>query len=307
MPNTKLVERFRIRISDIVISVVSDGSTPRLRVKSGYRRFMTDTEPQVVFRVHYGEIPQYSWEEKIFDSGGSWSLYRSNGKRILSLCAPPMRLPPDKLAMLSPDFKSGDIYIRRFGKSHRSFLPNPLEYPLDRILMVNLLSKGLGVMIHACAINDNGRGILFVGSSGVGKSTLANLWKRKTRQETTSSASATKQVSILSDDRIIIRQIDGLFWIYGTPWSGSAGVSSPERALLDKIFFIRHAKKNTITNMENLEAASRLIACSFPTFWDESGMEFTLGFCAELSREIPCYELGFVPGESVLDLVEDYE
>jgi hypothetical protein len=194
------------------------------------------------------------------------------------------------VAVLEPDFRSGDIYIRAHEPA--SFL-NPLIYPLNEILMVNLLSLGRGGMFHACGIKDNGQGILFVGASGAGKSTLANLWKKE------------KDVTILSDDRIIIRRKDGKFWAYGTPWHGDAKVCSPERAPLEKIFFLQHAKVSKVERIEGIDAASKLLVCSFPTFWDKKGMEFTLGFIDELTREVPCYELGFVPNKTVIDFVKD--
>jgi hypothetical protein len=39
--------------------------------------------------------------------------------------------------------------------------------------------------------------------------------------------------------------------------------------------------------------------------WDETGMQFTLDFCAQLVETVPCYELGFVPHKDVLELVRD--
>lgn len=109
----------------------------------------------------------------------------------------------------------------------------------------------------------------------------------------------------MSDDRIIVRKIDGQFWIYGTPWHGEANLCSPKKARLEKIFFLKHAEKNGIKKISLIDATSCMIVCSFPTFWNKKGMEFTVGFIDELTREVPCYELGFVPDERVLDLVEN--
>jgi hypothetical protein len=92
--------------------------------------------------------------------------------------------------------------------------------------------------------------------------------------------------------------------MYGTPWHGDAKACSPEKAPLEKIFFLKHAKMNKVKKIERIAAASKLLVCSFPTFWDKKGMEFTLGFIDELTREVPCYELSFVPDEIVLGLVK---
>jgi hypothetical protein len=46
-----------------------------------------------------------------------------------------------------------------------------------------------------------------------------------------------------------------------------------------------------------------LLARSFPPLSDADGMRFTLDFCAQLVDAVPCFELGFVPGKDVLDIV----
>ena len=147
------------------------------------------------------------------------------------------------------------------------------------------------MMVHSCGISDKGRGLLFAGSSQSGKRTMANLWKKE------------KDTAALSDDRIIVRKMKKKFWIYGTPWHGDAKVCLKEKAPLEKIFFLKHTKNNIIKKVGPADAVSRLIICSFLPFWDKKGMEFTLKFCAELVENVPCYELGFVPDEHVLDFV----
>jgi hypothetical protein len=279
----------KLRIADIVISVIFQRESNGFRIDGPYKYFTTNGKSDISLYTHCGDIPECDLGKKVFDSGSTWSLYLAGRKRILRLGSPVADSLPSKLAVLEPDFRSGDIYIRAHEPG--CFL-NPLTYPLGEILMVNLLSLGRGGMFHACGIKDNGQGVLFVGVSGAGKSTLANLWKCK------------KAVTVLSDDRIIVRKVGGRFWIYGTPWHGDAKACSPEKAPLEKIFFLRHAEKNEIKKMSLINAISRMIVCSFPTFWDKKGMEFTLGFIDELTREVSCYELSFVPDERVLDLVK---
>jgi hypothetical protein len=288
MSDIRSEKELRLRIGDIVISVSSCGGNLKVGDDDPYKSFITTHEPDVTLQVHYDQIPKNKSERKIFDTGVTWSLSQGNGKYILK--------DYRRIAILESDFRSGRIYIKRGGRGLF-----PLSYPLDELLMINLLSMGRGVMIHACGVKETNKGILFVGSSGKGKSTIANLWMGKNRV----SESQGKGITILSDDRIIIRKIDGRFRAYGTPWHGDARVCSPESAPLERIFFLKHDKRTIIREIPPLETTSRLIICSFPTFWDKDGMEFTLRFCAELAQEIPSYELGFVLDKSVLDLVQD--
>jgi len=44
---------------------------------------------------------------------------------------------------------------------------------------------------------------------------------------------------------------------------------------------------------------------SFPTFWDGEGMRYTLDLCERLSIRVPCYELGFVPDQRIINTLKD--
>ena len=157
--------------------------------------------------------------------------------------------------------------------------------------MVNLLSQGNGVLVHACAVKDGDRGLLFAGTSGAGKSTIAELWNSQ------------GNAAILSDDRVIIRKHEGKFWIYGTPWHGSGRFASPDSVPLTRIYFLKQAPENQLRALKPVDAQTKMLVRSFPTYWNPAGMDFTLGFLDELVQEVPGYELGFVPEDSVVDFV----
>ena len=80
-------------------------------------------------------------------------------------------------------------------------------------------------------VDPEGRGHLFVGQSGAGKSTMARFWAGR------------EGVRILSDDRIILRQIRGEIWMYGTPWHGEARHALPEKARLAGYIFCNRVRK----------------------------------------------------------------
>jgi hypothetical protein len=286
MVKRHLSNQMRISIGDIRISVSANN---RFKIDSNYSFFFSQGHPEVTLRSHYGYIPQIELGKKTFDNQ-LWDIHRSSKKVILRIFHPEFHSPSIiKLGIFQPDFKSGDIYALA-NKLQNGF---PLNHPLGQILIISLLSRGKGILIHSCGIGNNGEGMLFVGNSGAGKSTIASLGTKH------------KEVKVLNDDRIIIRKLNGRFCIYGTPWHGDVKAYSPERTPLAKIFFLKHAKNNIIRKITPIEAMSRLIACSFPTYWDKRGMEFTLRFCDELAQKVPCYELGFVPDKSIIDFLRE--
>jgi len=282
----------RVKIGDVVLALIPARSDCEFRVEETFRDFVTDDLPEVTLRVHCGRLPDLELGGQVFDSDGIWTLYKDQQRRWgIRLRSPVLGPAPYQIAIFEDDFCTGDIYVGADESAHRPS-PSPLGFLLSQILMVHLLSRGRGVLLHACGLSYEGRGTIFVGVSGAGKSTLANLWRGQ------------KDATLLSDDRVIVRQKEGRFWAYGTPWHGDARAASPEGALLERIFIIRHAAENTTTPLALADVASRLLVRSFPTFWDAPGMAFTLEFLEKLSQAVPCYDLGFVPDASVVDFVQ---
>jgi hypothetical protein len=242
---------------------------------------------------------QVSWADSLkapsstplFHSGGLWSLFAETSGYRFSFLSPLLGMTPYKEAWLDSEFRSGRVLLsRRFFDTDRPVYP--LEYPLDELLMIHRLSQGEGVEVHAVGISDeNGRGHLFLGHSGAGKSTTARLWLDR------------PGVRILSDDRIILRARDGQIWMYGTPWHGDAGIASPDSALLTGIYLLEHGNSNEQFLLPPGRAAAELFTRSFVTHHSGEGIRFTLEFLDRVARAVPCSIFKFVPDESAVEAI----
>ena len=283
---------FFLRIADITIALLSDDSDLKISVDSNIKRFLVEqADPDVRIQAKWGDLSKGKVGEKLFDSGGPWQLYRQNQTYLFRFTSPALGSIPYKVGSFNRDFTSGEVCLHRpyFTMGQPLY---PLEYPLDELLVVNLLAKERGIEVHACGITDpSGNGRLFIGQSGAGKTTMARLWQN------------IPGVIVLSDDRIILRQKDGVVWIYGTPWHGEAKLASPARAPLKEVLFLQHGSRNERVSIGKAEAVARLISCSFVPFYNPDGMEFSLGFCDEVVKSAPSYELGFVPDKSVVEFI----
>lgn len=266
-----------------------------LQWKEAYYNFLYNTQPEITINVTYNGLSEISLreEDKIFDSQGSWHLYKVNDQKMfLQSDLIQGHKVPYLIAFFDSNFKKIDLYRSNQDteiSSYEGLLPFPLDYPFGEILMILILSKGRGLMVHACGIDDDGKGYLLAGNSGHGKSTVARLWKGRS--------------TVLNDDRIVIRYKDRRFWMYGTPWHGEYTKVSPHGVPIEKIFFLHHADRNSVKKCNGAGAASMLLTRSFPPLWDAEGMKFTLDFCSQLVSAVPCYRLNFKPNESIIDFI----
>jgi len=288
--NEKGLIEFTFGIGGIGLSFLFDQNLSEFGVEDIDYEFITDIRPETKLRVHKNSFPEMSMGKKIFDSGSTWSFYHNRGKYVLQDSSFDSDSLPNQLVILESDLKSGDIYID--DKFNQNLFPDPLGYPLNQVLMIILLSRCKGVMLHACGIDDSGYGYLFLGNSGHGKSTIARLWSEY-------------QATVLNDDRIIVREKNGELLMYGTPWPGDFKEVSSKGLPIRKLFFLRHGEKNSAIPKNSAEAVSMLLTRCFPPIWDRKGMEYTMDLCHHIVNRIPCYEFRFEPDRKIVDFVKN--
>jgi hypothetical protein len=233
----------------------------------------------------------------LFHSGGLWSLFEEkregrDGYRLNFQRSFPGETPY-KSAWFDRKFENGELLLsRKFFRAGATIFP--LEYPLDEVLMIHRLSCGVGLEVHAVGIVDvDGRGHLFLGHSGAGKSTTARLWMGR------------PGVRILSDDRIVLRFHNSALWMYGTPWHGDAGIASPQSALVTNIYFLEQFAQNEIVDMTPSSAAAELFARSFVPRHAAEGLDFALSFIERVTKEIPCRTFRFVPQVTAVEAIRN--
>ncbi|HUR79203.1 MAG TPA: hypothetical protein VM733_00455 [Thermoanaerobaculia bacterium] len=278
-----------LSIAGITIALHDDD--PRWEWEEPISRFLVSPQPaEVVLNVGRASArppgPAEARPTLIFDSGAVWQLFREPHGYRIECRSETFGADPYKIATFNEDFTRGTIAVKP-----EAAYRNPLDYPLDEVLLANLLGRGRGVEIHSCGvIDDRGRGHLFAGVSGAGKTTTARLWDGANR-------------GIVSDDRVIIREQDGAMWMFGTPWHGEAELSMPGGAPLSGVYLLVQSDANELRELDRAEAVARLFRCAFPLFYDAASIDFTLSFLERIAASVPVRELRFTRDRSIVDLV----
>ena len=114
------------------------------------------------------------------------------------------------------------------------------------VTMLCLLLRG-GLLVHAAGAAISGRGFLFLGESGIGKSTLSRLLED------------FLPGSVICDERLACRPVEGRWTMFGTPWKSTAGISRRLAVPLAGLVFLEQAEENKIRPITTGEALPRML------------------------------------------------
>lgn len=143
-----------------------------------------------------------------------------------------------------------------------------------------------GFLMHAAFLSLDGEGVAILAPSGVGKSTLAkNL-----------SALLGARCRIINGDKPLIREKDGVFYGYGTPFCGKEGWYLKEAAPLKKLLFLRRADTDTVTPMKAADAFPRLYEAVHPPK-DTPTLSRLPSLLSRLLGTLTCYDAALTKGE----------
>jgi hypothetical protein len=291
---SEVVHRRCVRIGGVSIGL-SASSANEIPLTQELEAFKTETPYcDIEISIEWAkELPQLR-DRRLFDSGSVWTLYANDAGFIFDFSTPVLGKQPYKRLYVTRDFSEARLLLNRACLSKTSEV-YPLEYPLDELLVTNWLALGRGVEMHGCGLADHESvGHLFLGHSGAGKSTSSLLWK------------SLRDVRVLSDDRIILRELANEIWIYGTPWHGEAGFASPEKVRIRQIFILEHGDKNEILPLTGNRAVAELFARCFPPFHGHGPLNFTLSYLHHIADSVPCYLFRFLPNPSAVEKILDF-
>ena len=250
--------------------------------------------------VELGEAPRLEGLETVFETG-TWSAHRGQDGTILRLRQGPgsylwmARLHDEEApGQRRVTIHCGPLLVeRQEAAADLASVRSPLHYPLDQLLAMYTLAPLGGLICHSAGLVRDGRGAVFAGRSGAGKTTFMGL------------CSARGGFDGLSDDRVVIRRLPGSIMAYGTPWAGEGRVASNLAVPLTTLVFLHQSLDNELRPISPGKALEQLFPVVSVPWFDVRRMEQVTDFCGELVESVACYELHFRPEVAVLDLIEE--
>lgn len=143
------------------------------------------------------------------------------------------------------------------------------------------LLKYDGMMLHSSAVMMDGRAYLFSAPCGTGKSTHTKLWQQVFGED---------KAVMLNDDKPAIRLVDGVWYAYGTPWSGKYDISTNTRVPLAGICMLRRGEENKIEPYGGAAAVKEILEQTARVNHPEYMMNM-LGLIDKLFEKVPVWKL----------------
>ena len=161
-----------------------------------------------------------------------------------------------------------------------------MAYMESGYLFGKYLDRYSGLRLHASAVAWQGRSYLFSAPCGTGKSTHRKMWQQLYGEDA---------AIVFNDDKPALRLIDGTWYTYGTPWSGSEGINKNMKVPLAGICFLQQAPENRIRRMNPIEVIPKAID-QIPWHVDScEDMEMLLDNLDKLVQQIPVFLLECTP------------
>ena len=191
------------------------------------------------------------------------------------------------VAHLERDFSAG--LIQPFHGRRAEPAAFALNYPYDQAILINRLLVENVIVIHGAGIVIDGKGYVFFGPSGIGKTTISRLWR-------------DHGAELLNDDRVAIYATsDGSWRLAGTPWHGEEPIVSPRDVPLAGIIRLRQSTTLDLRSLSPIEGLTELLSCALIPFFSRSSIEQAMDLLSALPESVRLDEFSFLPNRSSLD------
>lgn len=202
--------------------------------------------------------------------------------------------------MTSKDYSHATVFEITTDGEHRElgdWVPAGMRIDLPVELLLTFLYSRLAytaqaAFVHASLVEVPGLGgVMFVGRSGVGKTTQATLWAQY------------QGGTIINGDKVFLTLEDGCVWAHGSPWCGSSPYRLNRSTPLRGIVVLEQASENRIRRLSDLQIWAQFVPHIFLPVWDEHLLERVMDTIGQMMPLVPVLRLDCRPDEEATALV----
>jgi len=290
------------RIAGMTIRVDSDLPITDTTFNSAINQFRVAAPGVDNIAIHHHfalpDLSDFRLGEEIYRKS-PWAIYQQpNGWLYLGISPDMDDKTLHQMAFFNPDHTLSQIYTPMSDAFMQGNLHALTLFPTDQILIARLLADRQGCYLHSAGAILNDAGILFIGHSGAGKSTTAQMLMQ-------ASAQGRADVEILCDDRNIVRWQHGTWQTYGSWSHGDLPDVSSTSAPLRAICFLHQSSENKLIPITDPKTIfHQLLACVIKPLVTKDWWQKTLDIVHQLSTEVACYSMHFDRSNAILSDLE---
>jgi hypothetical protein len=289
------------QIADMTIQVSSDLPIIKGTFQEKFNKFKVNGPGRVTVSINHHfnflDIDHMDLGREVYHKS-PWAIYQQpDGWFYLGILQEGSGEKFWKMAKFNHDHTVGDIYHRSSEYWDKGGLGSLTSFPSDQILIARLLADRKGFYLHSAGAILNGAGMLFVGHSGAGKSTISQMLLEASHQNKLKHF----DFELLCDDRNIVRRLDDGWQVYGSWSHGDIPEISASSAQLKAILFLEQAKNNQLIHIENRsDRRNYLLSCIIKPLITASWWNKTLDGVELLVDDVPSYRLCFDKSGDIL-------
>ena len=290
-------QTFVLTVADYFVKISSEENVS-VFFEEGYSNFLQleeETKYDANVVCHAGLPDKSTYEgtvifDAVLDKQRLWQVVQAPNELAFIVFNPNKIEEIQQVAFLNDESTEWHVYSKVLTQNEDSFI-SPLSYPLGALILYYLTLNSNAFMIHASGVWDGETGRIFSGFSGVGKSTMAKIWEEE-------------GAHIVNDDRLIVREVNGEYFMYNTPMPYA---DLNKQAQVSKFYFPFHAKKNSAEKLSGAQGLSQLMAFCFQHNYDKRYTEHLITQLERITQHASTYKLGVVPTPSIIDFIRSVE
>ena len=190
--------------------------------------------------------------------------------------------------------EQGTLDLAR-GIGHVNMAPEAHIENYLRVVYAHLSMQQNSLLLHAAGVMRQGKGYVFFGPSGAGKTTTSRL--------------AAASGDVLSDDLVILREHEDGYHLYGVPFKGelSDAPRANQTAKLQGIYRLRQARKHALSALSRITATAELAGAA-PFVNNDKALAGTLiEVCNHIARSVPVQTLHFRRDDGFWQVIDEQD
>lgn len=267
---------FSFSIANLNVNLDAQGSNINFAVSESHKKFSNYRPPRGGLSLcikNREPAKEENWKP-VYVSSEIWELWQDPSQNFIFVQSE--IAPPKRHIIVDKNFTNGEVTGQFSENNYKKIAPYPLQN-IEIKMFINWLAGYCDLVLHALGLRLDGRGYCFAGPSGIGKSTLAEMLNN------------IPGIELLAEDNVVLRYVDGQFWIYGTPWHLDAKMCSSGSAPLDGILFLDRSIAPGVIDCKPLQGVTRILQTAFMPYYRKETLSGILDRLNLLSKTTPFY------------------